>query len=315
MTVPSGSFQTFQAVGNREDLSDIISIVEREETPLLSSIGSDTASATTVEWQTQALAAASTSNAMIQGDAFANKTVTPSVRLNNKTQIFEKTYQVTETQKAVKSAGRPNELGFQRMLSMKEIKRDQEAMYFSNTASTAGNASTAPKLGGLESWATSNVSRGTGGSNGGFSGGNTTTATDGTQREFTEDLFKSVLKTGYDNGARFKKAFMGSFNKQKASAFAGNATRTISAGSKLNANITVYESDFGVIDFVLSPHQRARTVFLVDPGMLKKCNLRNLKTEKLAKTADSEQEAMVMENTLKVMNEKAIGVVADLTTS
>lgn len=44
--VPSGTFQTFQAVGNREDLSDIINDISPLETPFYTKMKKGTASAT-----------------------------------------------------------------------------------------------------------------------------------------------------------------------------------------------------------------------------------------------------------------------------
>jgi hypothetical protein len=57
------------------------------------------------EWQTQDLAAAS-ANAQAEGDDASAKTVTPTVRLNNRTQISTKTVIVSGTQRAMNPAGR-----------------------------------------------------------------------------------------------------------------------------------------------------------------------------------------------------------------
>jgi len=59
MAVPANTFQTYQAVGNREDLSDIIYMVSPFDTPFQSMAGRATATSTTHEWQTDAMAAAS----------------------------------------------------------------------------------------------------------------------------------------------------------------------------------------------------------------------------------------------------------------
>ena len=67
MGIIANTFQTFQAKGNREDLSDIIYNISPTDTPLLSAIGKEKATATLHEWQTDALAQAG-ANAQIEGD-------------------------------------------------------------------------------------------------------------------------------------------------------------------------------------------------------------------------------------------------------
>ena len=65
-----------------------------------------------------------------------------------------------------------------------------ETALLSNVAAAAGSATTARKLGGVQTWISSNVDAGAGGS--GAGGG--AARTDGTQRAFTEDQLKGVLR-------------------------------------------------------------------------------------------------------------------------
>ena len=64
MAVPSNTFATYQAVGNREDLSDVIYRIDPTDTPFMTAIEREKASAVNHEWQTQALAAVDTANAV-----------------------------------------------------------------------------------------------------------------------------------------------------------------------------------------------------------------------------------------------------------
>jgi hypothetical protein len=92
MTLATSAFTTFSAIGNREDLSNRISRIDPTETPFYSGIEKSKASATKHEWQTQALAAASTSNAQLEGDdGYAADAATATVRLDNVCQISRKT--------------------------------------------------------------------------------------------------------------------------------------------------------------------------------------------------------------------------------
>ena len=58
MAIVTNTFQTYGAIGNREDLSDIIYNISPTDTPFMSSIGKEKAAGTLHEWQTDALAAA-----------------------------------------------------------------------------------------------------------------------------------------------------------------------------------------------------------------------------------------------------------------
>ena len=74
-------------------------------------------------------------------------------------------------------------------------------------------------------------------------------------------------------------------------------------------------SDFGELSIVPSRHIRSRSAMLVDHNMLAFSTLRNMETVDLAKTGDSERKQIICEWTIEVRNEKAHGIVADLTTS
>src|SRR4030095_4276277 len=123
MGVPSGTFLTTAAIGNREDLSDTIYRISPTVTPVLSMAAKASATATLHEWQTQALASAA-ANAQAEGDDASAKTVTPTVRLTNRTQISTKTVIVSGSQQAVNSAGRKNEMGYQTALASLAVNSD-----------------------------------------------------------------------------------------------------------------------------------------------------------------------------------------------
>ena len=164
MTQPADTFSSYDAIGNREDLSNIIYDISPTETPFMSGIAKIPASATLHEWQTDSLAAASSTNAVIEGDDATTNAGTPSVRLNNNTQISDKVPRVTGTQRAVDSAGRADEFAYQIMKSAKELKRDVESSLLATNAKVAGNDSTARECAGIGSWIATNTDRGATGS-------------------------------------------------------------------------------------------------------------------------------------------------------
>lgn len=318
MAVPTGTTQTYQVVGRREDLTDVIHDVTPTETPFMSAIGKHTASNTFHEWQTDALAAASASNAVIEGDDPANDSITATVRLGNYTQLSDKVIQVSSTQRAANNAGRGDELSYQLMKRSKELKRDIESSLTSNNASVAGAAGTARQSAGFEAWIQTNDSRGAGGANTAFTGGIQAAATDGTQRVYTETLLKDVLQLCWTNGGEPTMVMVGAFNKKQMSGFVGIADQVRDTGNK-RATIVgaadVYVSDFGQLDIIANRFSRTRSALVIDPSMWKLAYYQRFKTEDLAKTGHSDRKMLSVEYTLESCNELGSGVVADLTTA
>lgn len=318
MAVTSGTTQTYQAVGRREDLTDVIHDVTPTDTPFMSAIQKGSAKNTYHEWQTDALAAASGTNKVVEGDNPDNDTMTPTVRLGNYTQLSDKVIQVSSSQRASNNAGRGDELSYQLMKRGKELKRDMETSLTGNYASVAGDASTARASAGFEAWIQTNDSRGSGGGNTAFNGGIQAAATDGTQRAFTESLLKDVLQLTWENGGDPTMIMVGAFNKNKLSGFTGIADQVRDTGNK-RATIVgaadVYVGDFGEYKVVANRFSRTRSALVVDPSMWKLCYYQRFKTQDLAKTGHSDRKMLSVEYTLECCNEKSSGVVADLTTA
>jgi hypothetical protein len=72
------TFLTSNAVGEREDLSDIIYRIDPSETPLLTAAAKETTAGVTTEWQVQELAAAVDTNHVNEGAdySYVNPTAT-----------------------------------------------------------------------------------------------------------------------------------------------------------------------------------------------------------------------------------------------
>ena len=147
MAQPSNTFDTYDAVGIREDLQDVIYSIAPTDTPFMSSAAREAVKNTLHEWQTDSLASASTSNAVIEGDDVTLDAVTATTRLSNTTQIMDKSVVITGTQEAVDKAGRASELAYQIAKKSKELKRDMEATVTGNIQEVTGGSSTARKMG------------------------------------------------------------------------------------------------------------------------------------------------------------------------
>ena len=313
MAQPTNTFDTYDSVGEREDLSDVIYNISPTDTPFLSSAAKTSATAVLHEWQTDALASASTSNAVIEGDEATLDAVTATTRLSNSCQIMDKTVVITGTQEAVDKAGRASELAYQIAKKAKELKRDMEAQITTNNAEVTGSATAAREMGSLGAWVATNDVMGTSGTSG--SVGNTA-RTDGTQRAFTEDLLKSVIKSVWNEGGDPTMIMVGPFNKQKLSGFTGNSTRfDAGADATLYTSVDVYASDFGQLQVVPNRFSRDRDCYVLDMNYWGIAFLRDFSMHELSKTGDSEKRQLLVEATLESRNEAASGLVADLTTS
>src|SRR5882757_10495213 len=318
MALPTNTFATYEAIGNREDLSDVIYRIDPTDTPAMSCFEREKATAVNHEWQTQALAAVDTANAVLEGDDATTDNVTPTVRLGNVCQISDKVARVTGTQQSVEHAGRDDELAYQEMLKGLELKRDMESILCgTNQAKNAGNSSTARLTASVLSWIKSNTSKG-------VSGGDPATAdglairTDGTQRAFTEANLKSVLQSIWNNGGKPDVVMAGGFNKQVFSTFTGRATPTEETKSKkIVASVDAYESDFGAIKVVPNRFQRPRDVLVLQSDMWAIAYMagRKMVSLPLAKTGDSDRRQLLSEYALESRNEKASGGVFDNTTT
>jgi hypothetical protein len=316
MALPTNTFPTYSAIGNREDLSDTIYRIDPTDTPFMSAAEREKASAVNHEWQTQALASVNTSNAVLEGDDAVTDAVTVTVRLGNICQISDKVARVSGTQQAVEHAGRDNEMAYQEMLKGLELKRDMESILVgTNQAKNAGAAATARTTASVLSWIKTNTSKA--GSDPSAADG-TGTRSDGTQRAFTEAQLKTVLAAIWESGGKPDTIYTGSFNKQVFSTFTGRSTPMEQASSKkIVASVDAYESDFGKLKVVPNRFQRSRDVLVLQSEMwaVAYLNGRKMVSINLAKTGDSERRQILSEYNLVARNEKSSGGVFDLTTS
>jgi hypothetical protein len=319
MALPTNTFATYEAIGNREDLSDVIYRIDPTDTPFISGIEREKASAVNHEWQTQALASAG-SNAQLEGDDANTNTTTATVRLGNICQISTKVARVTGTQRSVDHAGRDDELAYQEMLKGLELKRDMETIIAgANTAKNTGNDTTARTTASVLSWIKSNTSKGTaGGAADPSAADGTGSRTDGTQIAFTEARLKTVLQSIWTNGGKPDVIMTGAFNKQVFSTFTGRATQIEpTKQKKIIASVDAYESDFGVLKVTPNRFQRSRDVLVLWMEMwaLAFLNGRRMVSVPLAKTGDSDRRMLLSEYALVARNEKGSGGVFDNTTS
>lgn len=152
-SAPTAKTGTGPAIGNREDLSDVLTILAPEETPILSLASKSKATSTFHEWVVDSLATPQTTGISEGTDitAFDDK-FSGRARLGNYVQIFRRDYLVSNLQQAVTSVG-PANVAQAEAKCMRELKRDAEAAICSNNdRSVEDGAGTPYALRGLGDW-------------------------------------------------------------------------------------------------------------------------------------------------------------------
>lgn len=291
----------------------------------MSNVARGKATAHLHEWQTDAMASASSSNAHIEGDDATTNTVVPTARFANYTQILTKVPRVSKTQREVSTAGRRDELSYQIAKMGREIKRDLEASLTSRNKAAAGDSASAATMAGLGAWLFGNVVKPTANSSGTTaiitSGAPTTAVSAGTAGTFIESDLKSCIKLCWDDGGDPGVVMVGAFNKMQASGFSGIGTQyrdvqpsAVAPGSIVGA-ADLYVSDFGTHQIVANRFQNANEVYVLDLEYWSVDFLYPFTQEPLAKTGLSDRVLISTQVTLAALNPNASGKVFNVTSS
>jgi hypothetical protein len=325
MAMPAGTFTTFRAIGNREDLADAIYNISPIDTPLLSSVPRVKATGITHEWQEDQLQAATIAGA-IEGDDFSALTAVPTVRLSNVCQIFRKDVSVSRTQRVVLTAGRRDEYAYQLAKRGKELKRNIEKSLCGAHGKLANASDSARLSGGLatylhttlvaKTWSTATAT---------FTGNGESLTTGTTYAGGTFGVLKAALDTVigalWDHGSDANVIMVDRSTKEWISQMTGIATlyREVPSASQgaIIGGADLYVSNFG--EFVVVPNRYMpsnigtnvtfRIAYLLDYEYLAFAELDPIDVIPIAKTGDADKAILVCEGCLEVRAEHAHGAV------
>ncbi len=318
MTIIANTFTSFDAKGIREELANVISNIAPEETPFTSNVGSENVSNTFFEWQLDDLSSVDVTPVIDGDDVASFDATTATVRVGNYTQIRRRSMIIADNLGFQDLAGRNDEVAYNLAKRGKEIKRDLETIYTGNTARSAGSASAGRVTAGLGAWIATNVNKAGDGTNPTAVDGSDA-RNDGTQRDFTEAMLKDVMQKAYTAGGNPSVLMVGPYNKTVVSGFAGIAAQRYQAPTDGPTTIIgaadVYLSDFGALTVVPNRFSRERDAWCLDTEYASIATLRPIQAVDLAKTGDAEKKMLICETGLKVSNEKAHGLIADLNVS
>ena len=309
---------TANAVGEREQLADIIYKIDSDETPIFSLAKKETVNGTLVEWQVQELASAG-QNSLSEGADATYATPTATTRLNNYPQIAGKDFAISGTLESVDKAGRAKESAYQSVLKGLELRRDIEKIV--GDLNVAKSGSEPRKTATLVTWMTngdaspSDISFGTG-------DGSDVADLTGTEAALTLAKIDNAVTQAWQDGGRPRVLVCDATNKANISDLSQAGTNLVTnqvnttqgqAPSFVGAT-SVYLTDFGTLELTPSRFMSDDKLFVIDPDHIKigTLNGRNFTKTTLARTGDAIKEQIITEFVLMPTAPKAHGAVIGL---
>lgn len=266
--------------GKREDLADLIAVVDAKDVPFVSMARKGSKPGNTYfRWQHDSLPAAkpntnvdgtdvSSYDNYTNGSNMGSGTTAYRVELSNYVQVWRRAVRVSPLSEDIANvAGVNSELAANVAKGIKALKRDMEVSFCSDADGQADNGSVGYRTKALQTWistsggSTPTVPSSVRSASGQIQGGSAAAST------LTETMVQNMLTTLYDNrgeiktydalvGTTLKRAFTNLVSTTATSTNSGTdgyiATRTLAmnrdaTSSTLTSNLQVFEGDFGTI--------------------------------------------------------------------
>jgi co-chaperonin GroES (HSP10) len=305
-------FKTYDQVGIKEDISDVISNISPTATPFQTLLKSEKVTNTLFQWQEDSLAAVA-DNAKVEGFDASDDNMTPTTMRRNYTQIMSKVVKVAATADAVSTYGRAKETAYQLSKKSAELKRDVEFHYVGKAQDAAvGNGTdTARRFGNvfgkdadgvqiIDSSVTVSLYSGAGGT---------------TENALTEAAVLSVGQKMYEAGSEGEYIMVKPGDALVIAGFDKSAGRTRVINDKATAVVNavdLYVSPFGEQKVIINRWMKETEALVLRPDMWRGVTLRPFTRELLAKTGDSDRHMIVGELSLKHLNYKGTGRITGL---
>ena len=319
--------------GNREDLLDIITNVSPMDTLFLSMFEKVAASNTTHEWLIDSLASfgnPENGNADVQAVAEGSDAtfdpLTPRKRLCNLTHIIRRTFDVSDTQRDINTAGIRDEYVYQLRKATMELARFIEfALVHSIRQSQTQQGNSAGvlprKMDGFNQYAISTDP--TCATTLDLSSNELATVTDVAGSSPTncvdECILNAQLEDMWAKGCMTDTLWCNSPQKRSLSNLTLNPNSNVRYNIGVNDKTVVntvdfYQSDFGILRILLHRYQRAADIALAELNKLRIAVLRPVLAVELAKIGSSTKGMVEWEGTLEVLSPACIGRILSLCT-
>ena len=309
---------TANQTGQKEQLADIIYKIDSDETPIFSLAKKETVNGTLVQWSVQELASAG-QNSLSEGADATYATPTATTILNNYTQISGKDFAISGTLEAVDKASRAKESAYQSVLKGLELRRDIEKIV--GDLNVAKSGSEPRKSATLITWMTngdaspSDISFGTG-------NGSDVADLTGTEASLTLAKIDNAVTQAWNDGGKPRVLVCDATNKANISDLSQAGTNLVTNQVNTTAgqapqfvgSVSVYLTDYGVLDLVPSRFMSNDKLFIIDPDHIKigTLNGRNFSKTQLAQTGDAIKEQIICEWVLMPTAPKAHSAVIGL---
>ena len=313
-----------------EDIMSAIWDISKIPLDFTESISSDTAKNSFTEYTQDRLQDVNEDNAKVDGsDTIDDDDTNLGTRVGSHLQISTKTIKVSTRARASDTIGRSDELAYQIMMRQQELRRDVEAISVGQQASVADDGNAIPgRSAGFASWLTSNTDRGVGGADGGFSGGVTAAPNLGTVRALSETTLRDIAQAVWEGGGnptrimstpsviRRLSSYM--FTETAQIATIASDVREKESAATATGSVNLFITDFGVT-LMMIPNRLQQevavdnaNVYIYDPQFVRHSFLHGYRVETLTKRGLADNRHAIVDWTLKVLNEEAHGLVADI---
>lgn len=278
---------TYEAVGNKLDMSEIITNIAPDDTPLFSRISRTKATATTHEWLEDTLGEPRV-NKQPEGYTYFTEKVTPRIRLYNYTQIMHRGIQVTQTQEVVLKYGLREETAYQMQKALKELAFDCELALLTQDTKINIGIDVARQFGGLPYWIVTNSFTASGG-------------------KLTFDEINNALEQTWNVGGKPSILLVSPRSKRIISTFTAGNTKYMEGNQtrKLTQMIAVLETDFGTLQCLTDRFMKNDTIYGLSPEYMRKAFLRPFKKGDMPEMSDMYRKYVKCEWTLEMRAEKA----------
>lgn len=296
------TYTSFDQVGKKEDISDVITNLSPTDTPFQTAIKNETVNNTLFQWQEDSLAAPNDANAMDEGFEATAVALTPTTMRQNVTQIMSTTVKVSETADTVSTYGRARETAYQLAKKGKELKRDLERAFI-GTGQVQSVTGLKRIMAGYQAQIDSSVKSD-------VSGG-----VSANKAALSENAVLDLSEALYTGGGEATILMVKPHDSRVIAGWTGSAGRyrTIDGdGKKVTNAVNLYVSPYGELKVVMNRFLRATDALLFDPDHWRQAVLRPWTRTPLAKTGDASSTMIVGEFSLKHDNYKASGLITGL---
>ena len=249
-------------------------------------------------------------NAALEGADAPTARFTNRVRKSNATQIFTASVDVSGSMQAARAYGVADEVDYQKQERMRELLRDLENTVINGVAPASdpqGSSTARRSMNGIRHSIASNIfAPGTGGIPDGDGAGSD---------ELNEAMLNAALKAVWEQSSgTINTIVCGGAQKRRINAFATGTRAFLPEDTVYRDLVSVYESDFGVCQVILSRWVPSDTILLLDSSRISVMPLqgRSFHFKPLAATGDSVSGQVIGEYTLEMKNENAHGVISGL---